>query len=228
MFADTFPSSFAPVATLSGKVQTGLSAQPELLCLNVSDHLYREGDLRTHAYKLEHGAVAVYEKRVGRSNHTIKIAGRGDFVGLGCFERYGDGALALERTLMSCFDEQELMALAERDPTLRTQRIDAIRADFVRRKATILDRYPSTSAEAVAAFLVSVSRQNLHEGRVDIIIADSLKCGAVANLLGFDIDTLGKALVELENKGLIQAESNGQIRLLDLDQLESLADGSFT
>ena len=228
MFADTLTSSLERVATPSDKAPSNLSAEPELLCLDASDYLYHEGDLRAHVYRLEQGAIAVYEKRLGRPNQVIEIVGRGDFVGLGCFERYGDSALAIESTLLTCLDEQEFIALAERDPSLRKQQADAIHRYFERRKAAILNGYPSTPVEALAAFLASVSRQNVHEGRNATIVTDSLKCGAVANLLGFDIETLGKALLDLKNTGLIQEGSNGQIHLLDLERLERLADGAVT
>ncbi|MCK5548934.1 MAG: Crp/Fnr family transcriptional regulator [Hyphomicrobiaceae bacterium] len=196
--------------------------------MDASDYLFQEGDLRTHACRVEQGAIAVYEKRLGRPNQVIEIVGRGDFVGLGCFERYRDNALAMESTLLTCLDEQEFIALAERDPSLRKQQADAIHRYFERHKADILNGYPSTPVEALAAFLASVSRQNVHEGRNATIVTDSLKCGAVANLLGFDIETLGKALLDLENKGLIQEGSNGQLHLLDLERLEWLADGAVT
>ena len=226
MSADTLTSSLEPVATPSDKAPSNLSPELELLWLDASDYLFQEGDLRAHVYRVEQGTIAIYEKRVGRPNHTIQIVGRDDFVGLGCFERYGDSALAMESTLLTCLDEQEFIALAERDPSVRKQQVDAIHRDFERRKAAILNRHPSTPVEALAAFFASVSRQNVHEGRNATIVTDSLKCGAVANLLGFDIETLGKSLLDLEDTGLIQEGSNGQMHLLDLERLERLADGA--
>jgi CRP-like cAMP-binding protein len=228
MFADTPTSSLEPVATPSDKAHSNLLPEPELLCLDTSDYLYQENDLRTQVYRVEQGAIAVYEKRVGRPNHTVEIVRRGGFVGVGCFERYGDNALAMESTLLTCLDEQEFIALAVRNRSLRKQQADAIHRDFERRKAAILNRYPSTTVQALAAFLASASRQNVHEGRNATIDTGSLKCGAVSNLLGFDIETLGKALLDLENEGLIQEESNGQIHLLDPERIEQLADDAVT
>ena len=228
MFADNLAPSLEPIAARSDKTPSNVSPEAEFVCLEAGAYLYQEDDLRTHVYRVEQGVIAVYEKRIGRPNHTIEIVGRGDFVGLGCFERYIDSALAIESSLLTCLDEQAFTALAERDLALQEQQINAIHRHFERRKATILDRYPSTSVQALAAFLVSVSRQNVHEGRNATIVTDSLKCGAAANLLGFDIETLGKALLDLENKGLIQEGSNGQLHLLDLERLERLADGAVT
>jgi CRP/FNR family transcriptional regulator, anaerobic regulatory protein len=228
MSADTLTSSWEPAANPSDKAPSNVPAKPELLCLDASDYLYQEGDLRAHIYRVEHGAIGVYAKQLGRPNQLIEIVGRRDFVGLGCFERYGDSALAIESTLLTRLDEQEFIALAERLPFLKKKQVDAIHRAFERRKAAILNRYPSAPVEALAAFLASVSRLNVHEGRNATIVTDSLKCGAVANLLGFDIETLEKALLDLKNNSLIQEGSNGQVHLLDLEQLEQLADGAVT
>jgi CRP/FNR family transcriptional regulator len=228
MLDDIIAPSLEPIAARSGRAPSNVSPEPEFVCLEAGGCLYQEGDLRTRVYRVEQGVIAVYEKRIGRPNHTIEIVGRGGFVGVGCFERYIDSAFAIESSQLTCLDEREFTALAERDLALQEQQINAIHRHFERRKATILDRYPSTSAQALAAFLVSVSRQNVHEGRNATIIADSSKCSAVADLLGFDIETLGKALLDLKNKGLIQDGSSGPLHLLDLERLERLADGAVT
>ena len=148
MSADTLISSWEPVATPSDKAPSNLSAESELLCLDTSDYLYQEGDLRAHVYRVEQGAIVVYEKRLGRPNQVIEIVGRGDFVGLGCFERHGDSALAIESTLLTCLDEQEFIALAERPHLSEKKQVDVIHRDFERRKAAIiLNRYPSTPVQ---------------------------------------------------------------------------------
>lgn len=218
------PPSSAVTAQLD-VVRSDAAPEAGLRYMAPASCLYQEGDPRTHVYRVEQGAVAVYEKRMGRPNHTVEIAGPGDFVGLGCFEQYCDSASVIVSSLLTCLDEQEFCALAERDPALRQQQTDAIHRDFERRKAAILDQYPSTSVESVAAFLVSISRQNVHEGRDKTVVYDSLTCGAVAYLLGFDVETLAEALLDLKRQGLIEEGANGQLHLLSLERLEQLADG---
>lgn len=218
------PPSSAVTAQLD-HVCCGISPEAGLRYMTAGSCLYQEGDPRTHVYRVEQGAVAVYEKRVGRPNHTVEIAGPGDFVGLGCFEQYCDSASVIVSSLLTCLDEQEFNALAEGDPALRKQQTDAIHRDFERRKAAILDQYPSTPVESLAAFLISISRQNVHEGRDKTVVYDSFTCGAVAYLLGFDVETLAEALLDLKREGLIEEGSNGQLQLLSLGRLEQLADG---
>ena len=82
------------------------------------------------------------------------------------------------------------------------------------------DRAP---LERVAAFLVSISRNNRHEGRDPTAIPESLTCGFVADLLGIPIDTLADLLKALEMRGLITADPRAGLRLNDLNRLENLA-----
>jgi len=226
MCADVVVPALRPVLQKTETDHSSSKLGLELLCLETGDYLFEEGALRTQVYRVEQGAIAVYEKRIGRPNYTIEVAGRGSFVGFGCFERYSNSAFAIESSLLSTLTEEEFAALAERDPALRKKQVDAIHREFERRKAAILDRYPSTLVGALAAFLVSVSRQNVHEGRSATVITDTIKCGAVAGLLGTDVDSLGKALLSLKTKTLIREGTEGEIHLLNIPGLEQLADGS--
>ena len=176
MLADILAPTLEPIAVRSDKAPSNVSPDPEFVCLEAGECLYQEADLRTHVYRVERGVIAVYEKHTGRPNHTTDIVGPGDFVGLGCFERYIDSAFAIESSLLKPLEEREFTALAERDLALQEQHTNAIHRHFERHKATILDLYPSSSVQALAAFLVSISRRNVHEGRNATVIADSLKC----------------------------------------------------
>lgn len=225
MITDILAPPSSDVIAQLDHVPSDISPDAGVLDMAPGSCLYREDEPRTHIYRVEHGAVAVYEKRIGRPNHTVEIAGPGDFVGLGCFERYCDSASVIVSSLLTCLDEEEFNALAERDPALRKQQTDAIHRDFERRKAAVLDQYPSTPVESLAAFLVSISRQNVHEGRDKTVVYDSFTCGAVAYLLGFDVETLAEALLDLKHQDLIEEGSSGQLHLLSLDRLEQLADG---
>ena len=225
MLIDTDAPYGEPGAATRQPRPTVIPPNPELRVLTVGDYLYQEGDTRTHYYKMAHGAVAIFDKCVGRPNHTVEIAAQGDFVGLGCFEQYCDNARAIRDSVLTCFEENEFVALAKRDPVLGKKQAHAIAREFERRKTSILNRGASTPVECLAAFLVSISRQNVHEGRAPSIVSDSLKCNVVASLLGLDIDTLAQALLELKGMGFIKELQNGRLHLIDLENLKCLADG---
>ena len=81
--------------------------------------------------------------------------------------------------------------------------------------------------ERVASFLVFLAHDNGHCGRDASVIADDLRCGVVADLLHLSVDDLEGHLVSLQQLGLIRATETGALKLLDIGQLELLADGGF-
>lgn len=99
---------------------------------------------------------------------------------------------------------------------------DNIDVEFERKKLSITRR--SDPIVRVAAFLVAVSRQNEHEGRDAAIVCDSLQCGAAAEFLGLDLDILSRVLVTLQDRGLVDPDNAGRLRLRDIDGLERIAD----
>jgi CRP/FNR family transcriptional regulator len=101
--------------------------------------------------------------------------------------------------------------------------VDAAERAFEARRRAIVSAGDRAPLERVAAFLVSISRYNRHEGGDPTAIPESLTCGFVADLLGFPIDTLADLLKALETRGLITADPRAGLRLNDLDGLENLA-----
>jgi hypothetical protein len=85
---------------------------------------------------------------------------------------------------------------------------------------------PRTHAEPlarIAALLISISRNNVYEGRDPKVMPDSLTSGFVADLLGIEIDDLAAQLMELQRRGLVDSEGS-TLRLKDMAALERLAD----
>jgi hypothetical protein len=97
--------------------------------------------------------------------------------------------------------------------------------DFQRRKALAYARGRSSPPIRLAAFLVTLSRNNAREGRDPKIIPDTLNCGAVAEMLGLEVSALATALLELANKHLIELVPEASLRISDMQGLERFADG---
>jgi CRP/FNR family transcriptional regulator, anaerobic regulatory protein len=187
--------------------------------------LFEEGAPRRHVYRIEHGTVAVYAKHVGRPNRVTSVAGPGEYVGLGCLADYSENARTVEPTILTSLELEAFNRLTQNDPVVRALQTEAIHKEFDKRKAMIVNQRSSTPAECVAAFLVAVSGLNVREGYDPSIVPDTCECGAVANLLGLDIETLAKALLSLKGQGLIHEAPGGELRLVDLGPLERMAEG---
>jgi CRP/FNR family transcriptional regulator len=97
-------------------------------------------------------------------------------------------------------------------------------AEFALRRRAIARSGSRAPLERVAAFLVSISRNNEYEGRDARAIPDSLTCGFVAQLLDIDVPVLADLLVTLERQGLVTSTQPAGLKLTNLAGLESLAD----
>ncbi len=79
--------------------------------------------------------------------------------------------------------------------------------------------------ERTAAFFVVVSRNNSYEGRDPLVVTDDVRCGTVSDFLGIDIDLLGRALVEMQRRGMVSMRDDGMLQLDDLAALDGLSEG---
>ena len=214
-----------PADTTAKSASAALTAPSELCVLAVGDYLYKEAQPRTHVYRVEKGVLAVFERRIDRPANIIEMAGRGDYVGLGCLQQHRDNARAVVDSIVSFVPRAEFDRLAEGDLKVRQKQDKAIQRDFEFGKMLARDRGRSAPVECVAAFLTAVSRQNAHEGRDPTVLTDTLKSGIVTSLLDVDEKTLTHALVELQGMGLVEQHPIADLHLKDIAALERVADG---
>jgi hypothetical protein len=83
-----------------------------------------------------------------------------------------------------------------------------------------------TVLERTAAYFVVVSRNNGYEGRDPRVVTDDVRCGAVSQFLGIDIELLARALLEMQRKGLVSTGDDGNLRLDDLEAIDRLSEGA--
>lgn len=76
----------------------------------------------------------------------------------------------------------------------------------------------------LAAFLIVAAHQNRNDGFGGFEIADTMNCAFVADLLGFSIEELSQTLVQLQSEGIVRSLPDGGLRIIDLAELERLAD----
>ena len=79
--------------------------------------------------------------------------------------------------------------------------------------------------ERTAAFFVVVSRNNGYEGRDPLVVTDDVSSGTVSDFLGIELDVLGRALLEMQRRGLVSPCQDGNLRLDDLAAIDRLSCG---
>jgi len=187
--------------------------------------LFKEGDVRDHVYRIESGTLCVYEPQWNGQRAVIEFALPGDFVGFGYLRSHTRTARATTQVRVTCLPLSAVDDLVKDDPRAEAKLEEAIERDFRILRNSLVESTQVKPIARVAAFLVALSQGNKQEGRDPSIIADSLKCGVVADYLSLSIELLGSILVTLEERGLIEHCPPLGLRLKDVDALETLANG---
>ncbi len=190
--------------------------------LGPNEYLFRTGEAKTCLYRVNSGAVCLYEQN--RPEHPIiDFAFPGDFVGLGFLDTHACCARAVMSTEVTCLPLEALASAIHDDYTAQAKLDDAIEREFEYRRAAVVEAGRRAPLERLAAFLVSLSRTNAHEGRDPTVIGESCPSVFAAGYLDLSIEDLTAHLLELEHRGLIEPYSGG-VRLKDIDALEKLAE----
>jgi CRP/FNR family transcriptional regulator, anaerobic regulatory protein len=201
------------------------SADSSFRLLSAGEILFREGDPRSHVYRLEKGAICLFRERAGGIRDVIEFAFPGDLVGLGYHDSHVSGAQATMDTSLICLPRTVIEPMLER-PASNVARLTTA----IEREVGFLREAQKRTAAAmpigrIAALFVTLARCNAYEGRDPTVLTDSLSCGVVAGYLDMSVDELAHWLSELKHRDLVETSDRG-LRLKNLDELERIADAA--
>jgi CRP/FNR family transcriptional regulator, anaerobic regulatory protein len=199
------------------------SEEGEVRLLAINELLFGMGEPKSKLYVVEAGSLAVYEPRWNGHRAVIEFAFPGDIIGLGFLETHACSARATTASRVRCVPLSAQDKLIVGDPRTQSRLADAIEReiDFLRESSARFSR--QSPRGRLAAFLLTLSRENEQEGRDPTLLAQPLECGVVADFLALSIERLGSLMVELERRGLIEPLGAEGVRLKNLAGLEGLA-----
>lgn len=195
---------------------------PERIASNA--FVFKAGDPRTHLYRVESGAVCLYEAGKSDGRSVIEFCFPGDYIGLGFLDRQHLNARTLIETTVTAYPVDALPDLVKGDPRAQAKLALSVEREFEARRDALVNEGRRQPIERVAALLVTSAHTNVQQGRPAEIIQDSWKCGFIADLLQLTLDDLTAILIELQRRGLI-APAGSDLKLTDLPALEAMADG---
>jgi CRP/FNR family transcriptional regulator len=184
--------------------------------------LFQAGDTRAKLYRVERGALCHYRRWEDGRCEIIEFAFPGDIIGFGHLETHISTAQAMVETVVSTVSTSDFEHLLCSDDHLAARASAAAdrEFDFLRERA--VDSGKGKPVERVASFLSALSHMSANEGRDPMIVTDEVSSGLVAEHLDMSIDALGRALRELESRGVVRATDKG-LRISNMNGLEQLA-----
>jgi CRP/FNR family transcriptional regulator len=201
----------------------GLVEQYPSRTLSANELLFSAGDAKTDLYLLEKGAAVVYEPRWNGQRAVIEFAFPGDVVGLGFLQTHTCSARATMQTCVRCLPLSAQDRLFVDDPKAQARLADAIEreVEFLRESCVRFSR--QNPLGRIAAFLLTLSRENEQEGRDPAVLSQPLEYEVVADFLAMSADRLAFLVGQLEQRGMIALDQPQGLCLTDIVALERLA-----
>jgi CRP/FNR family transcriptional regulator len=189
------------------------------------DLLFAEGDAISHVYRVETGAIALYRVLADGRRQIMGFAYPGDIIGLGVEVKHAMNAQAVKPTRVRCLAVAALRQSASEDPMLGFKLYDVLARELAATRDLMLTTGQRSAMERVAGFLLAFSRRNQRNGQDPMTFELPMTRTDIGDFLGLTIETVSRTFTKLKVLRLIELPHSNQVRLLDIEHLQSLADG---
>lgn len=199
-------------------------AQGTLRRIETKEHVYCEGDPRTHVFQVEQGVIAVYKTLVDGRRQIIDFAYPGDLIGLGVLREHVLSAQAVCTAKVRCLSTAALERAAETDANLAIKLYRAVCHELAATRHLLVTVGQRSAAERLASFLITLHRRLGGPSNMTVNLA--MRRSDIADLLGLTIETVSRTIAKLRTMGIIDVEQGGTtVHIRDFDRLEELASG---
>ncbi|MEZ5774747.1 MAG: helix-turn-helix domain-containing protein [Hyphomicrobiaceae bacterium] len=196
--------------------------------LETHEHLFCEGDARTHVYKVETGALVLYRVLANGRRQVIDFAFPGDLVGLGSTGEHPFAAEASRDSMVRCLSANVIDQAASEDGEFALRLYEALSHELQTTRDLLVTVGRLAAAERVATFLLTLSRRSRRAGKDGTVITLPMTRADIADLLGLTTETVSRTLTKLSMAKIISRDQRGSLRVLDLGRLEAVAVGEET
>jgi CRP/FNR family transcriptional regulator len=187
------------------------------------ESIFLEGEEGDGFHVVLSGRVKVFKLSLEGKEQTLHLFGPGEPFGevaLFAGRRFPANAEALEPSRVLFFPREAFAGLIRENPSVAMNLLALLSVRLRRFAALIEDLSLKEVPGRLAAYLLYLNRQG--RGEADLTL-DVTKA-QLASLLGTIPETLSRILGRMSRQGLIETDGR-RIRLLDLEGLESLAEG---
>lgn len=207
-----------------GDFEQSLAKAP-LRRVEAKEFVFAEGDPTTHLYRIETGAIALYKILSDGRRQVMGFAYPGDLIGLGAQGAHVMNAQAIKPTRLRCLPIATLHHSAANDPTLGLKLYEALARELAATRDLMLTTGQRSATERVVSFLLAFSRRNERNGQDPSDFELPMTRADIGDFLGLTIETVSRTFSKLKTLGLIELPHSNRVKLVDIDELKSLADG---
>jgi CRP-like cAMP-binding protein len=188
------------------------------------EHIFCEGDPRTHVFQIEEGVVTIYQMLNDGRRQIVDFAYPGDFIGLGTTSEHVFSAEATSQTRVRCFGTTALEETARSDPSIALQLYKAVSLELSAARALLVAIGQRSAIERVSTFLLMLhGRTASAQGGVSVVHLP-MRRADIGDFLGLTIETVSRTITKLRLMRVIEVSHGTDIRILNLDRLASLSE----
>jgi CRP/FNR family nitrogen fixation transcriptional regulator len=215
-FSPARPSHF-PVRSISTDSEGSLSACGAVQHFAQDGEIYAEGEDADRFFKVMSGTVRVCKFLDDGRRQIEAFHVAGDVFGLEVGDEYSMTAEAVSDCTLVCYRRQSVERMASSVVSMSGQLFAFAMNDLrrARQHALLLGR--RGAVEKVAAFLLEMTQNK------DATVVLAMSRQDIADYLGLTIETVSRALSQLERDGIIALPSTRQIHLRNQASLRALA-----
>lgn len=193
--------------------------------IEAKEFVFIEGDPANHIYRIEAGAVSLFKILPDGRRQILGFAYPGDFIGLGAQSEHIMNAQVIKRGCIRSMPLAALHKIATSDPALSFMLYKAVAEELAATRDLMMTTGHRSASERVATFLIALSRRNKRNGEDEDIISLPMTRVDIADYLGLTIETVSRTLTKLKMKGFIDLPQSTRVVLLDILELQKLAEG---
>jgi CRP/FNR family transcriptional regulator len=206
-------------------LQEHLAAAP-LRKIEAKQNVFAEGDRSTHIYRVESGAISLHRIMPDGRRQILGFAYPGDVIGLGASELHRFNAQAIKPTQLRCLRRSLIDSVARVDPEFGQELFHALSLELAAAHDLLLTTGQRSATERIATFLLAMSRRNQRHKRSAVLIDLPMTRADIGDFLGITIETVSRTFTKLRQLDIIDLAQSTSVRILDIEELEQLAEGA--
>lgn len=226
--AEPMPSSWDPtsIGTMRSETLADRLGSGTPRTFDAREHVFCEGDLASHVYKVESGHVCIYRIVPDGRRQVIDFAYPGDIIGLGALGTHATNAQASAKSRIRCIPIATLHEVVRADQRLGLKLYEAMSRELLAAREMLFTVSQRTAAERLAAFLLALSRRNQRRGEAANEFVLPMTRADIADYLGLTIETVSRTFTKFRAEGMIDLEQCILVTIRDIKALVALAEGT--
>lgn len=192
--------------------------------LPARDHLYFEGDARTHLYIVVSGWVKLYRTLIDGQRQVVGFANAGSVLGLESDGDYSHSCETITPATVRAVPMSRLGELCAQDGAFAEQLLRQVGRQLGAAQEQLATVGAQTAEQKIATFLLSICRLN-GKGAADEFDLP-MRRGDMAEFLGLRLETVSRKMTDLQRRGWIRMTSLYHCRIVNRRVLEEMAEGA--